>query len=671
MKRKRWFLGAAAAFMLLVAGTGFSYAGQVGVTMDGGGVAFSPATGYPFVDQNNRTMVPLRVTMETFGANVIWDAETKTATVEKDGVAVKVTVGRSYVVRNGQQIPNDTAAVVSNGRTYLPIRSVLECFGAVVSYDSTQRKVVVDSQCSAAYATNLLYSGSAVRNFWPTYNNANAQRDAGSYAAAIPGYEASVPSFAADGSSENLAVLYEHLGDCLAKTYYYDKAVSCYRKAADYWTAIGKDQESISLDRKADLIRSELSLYTKTSDKSRSLVKYYGLPGEPQSGILLGAYAEGDPGVHDPSSGISGTFYMDEFPVLTGKDHGAYLLYLDYGMPLSHYDSHIKAAKERGKAIELALQPRGGLDAVNGTDGYLEQLASDMEASGVRFYLRFANEMNDTTSPWYTTDCGKYIDKFRTVSTIFKKNAPSVAIVWAPNFFPPDTIPNYYPGDDFVDFVGISCYQNYDETLDPLGQSVDRGRWSTVLDRVYSLYADRKPIIVAEGGCSYIDRVTGKDITDYSAYQVRDFYTYLPIRYPNVKAVFYYDAGHGDGTSYILSQNQTVLNAYKTGISGDHYRSETDGGSAVNSYYVPICSASTLPAADQELNAFAKFADSRQIASVQYMINGQVLGTANSAPYAVRCDLSAYAGQTITIQAAAYGTKGNPLVSREFHVKVE
>ncbi|MBP1925619.1 hypothetical protein J2Z76_001478 [Sedimentibacter acidaminivorans] len=36
----------------------------------------------------------------------------------------------------------------------------------------------------------------------------------------------------------------------------------------------------------------------------------------------------------------------------------------------------------------------------------------------------------------------------------------------------------------------------------------------------------------AEGGASYADLETGLDITSYSAKQIKDFYMYLPIKYP-------------------------------------------------------------------------------------------------------------------------------------------
>ena len=126
-------------FLLLF--TSLTYA--VNISIDGNNVGFTQQTGSPFVDGSSRTQVPLRITMESFGATVKWDDTSKTAIVEKDGIKVEVPVGKSYVIKDGQQIKNDTAAIIKDGKTYLPIRAVLECFGASVGWDSATQTVTV------------------------------------------------------------------------------------------------------------------------------------------------------------------------------------------------------------------------------------------------------------------------------------------------------------------------------------------------------------------------------------------------------------------------------------------------------------------------------------------------------------------------------------------------
>lgn len=120
-----------------------SAASAVRVTIDGQAVAFDSTYGEPFIDSANRTQVPFRKTLETFGCTVSWDNAARTAVAEKDGVTVRVPIGQTYIEVNGVQETIDTSAIIVNDRTYLPIRAVLEAFGAQVSWNDATRCVVV------------------------------------------------------------------------------------------------------------------------------------------------------------------------------------------------------------------------------------------------------------------------------------------------------------------------------------------------------------------------------------------------------------------------------------------------------------------------------------------------------------------------------------------------
>lgn len=120
-------------------------AASVGVIINGKAVTFTTDSGAPFIDSASRTQVPLRATMEAYGCEVGWDNSTRTAIVEKDGTTVKVPIGASYILVNGNKITNDTAAIIKDNRTYLPIRAVLEAFGGYVTWNASKNSVEVDS----------------------------------------------------------------------------------------------------------------------------------------------------------------------------------------------------------------------------------------------------------------------------------------------------------------------------------------------------------------------------------------------------------------------------------------------------------------------------------------------------------------------------------------------
>lgn len=66
---------------------------SVNILLNGKAVVFNDDTGYPYVDENNRTMVPLRVTMESAGFVVGYDGEKQTAIVitEHDRIEVPIS----------------------------------------------------------------------------------------------------------------------------------------------------------------------------------------------------------------------------------------------------------------------------------------------------------------------------------------------------------------------------------------------------------------------------------------------------------------------------------------------------------------------------------------------------------------------------------------------------
>ncbi len=127
------------------------YAGSnISVTIDGKTVVLDETFGKPFIDTNSRTLVPFRGVMEEFGGTVTWDNENRIAIVEKNGTTVQAPIDQKYILVNGQKKDNDTAAVIKDERTYLPIRAVLEAFGAGVAWDNANRIVVINTDGTVA-----------------------------------------------------------------------------------------------------------------------------------------------------------------------------------------------------------------------------------------------------------------------------------------------------------------------------------------------------------------------------------------------------------------------------------------------------------------------------------------------------------------------------------------
>ena len=166
------------AGILIFGCSGTAFAKDIAVQVDDKQVKFTDAK--PFIDEKGRTMVPLRPVADAMGLEVEWGRRTKTAvfseTYQKgmegfgydiNGKAVygeitymslsfkvndpKVEMLGKVKKENGEMtmiadhFQMDTTAVVKNGRTYAPLRYMVQSFGYDVSWDKETKTVVVEN----------------------------------------------------------------------------------------------------------------------------------------------------------------------------------------------------------------------------------------------------------------------------------------------------------------------------------------------------------------------------------------------------------------------------------------------------------------------------------------------------------------------------------------------
>lgn len=210
------------------------------IMIDGIEVVFNDETGYPFIS-DSRTMVPLRVTMEEFGATVGWEQETQTAVVKKGSTTVRCTVGEMCIRKNGKEIKNDAAASVKNGRTYLPIRAVLEAFGAKVRWDGSVR--VTSGECNSLIR-EIETAPTVGSNYLVVWNTAVADKDAGKYAEAVEKIKGVSSVIVSKGDPESSALMFKTLGDCYSALGESENAAQCFKREAYYWSNLEGYEEN-------------------------------------------------------------------------------------------------------------------------------------------------------------------------------------------------------------------------------------------------------------------------------------------------------------------------------------------------------------------------------------------------------------------------------------------
>lgn len=99
---------------------------------------------YPVIE-NNRTLVPFRSVLEAMGAQIDWDANTKTVTCTLRDNVVEVEIGGDNMLANGESVALDVPAKVIDNRTYVPLRAISEGLGAEVVWDAETKTVSVAS----------------------------------------------------------------------------------------------------------------------------------------------------------------------------------------------------------------------------------------------------------------------------------------------------------------------------------------------------------------------------------------------------------------------------------------------------------------------------------------------------------------------------------------------
>lgn len=94
----------------------------------------------PFIDGQGRTQVPVRFVSEELGYQVEWsrlsDGQINVQLKNDAGRTLSLETGKSAAIVDGKAEAMDTAAVLQDGRVYVPLRFISEAKGIRVQWDS-------------------------------------------------------------------------------------------------------------------------------------------------------------------------------------------------------------------------------------------------------------------------------------------------------------------------------------------------------------------------------------------------------------------------------------------------------------------------------------------------------------------------------------------------------
>lgn len=96
----------------------------------------------PFII-HGRSMIPVRVLANSLGAEVRWEANTRTVIYQTDTKTIELPIGKSYAIVNGKTVPLDQGAMIKHDRSFVPIRFISEQLGADVRWLSDAMEVLI------------------------------------------------------------------------------------------------------------------------------------------------------------------------------------------------------------------------------------------------------------------------------------------------------------------------------------------------------------------------------------------------------------------------------------------------------------------------------------------------------------------------------------------------
>lgn len=278
-------------------------------------------------------------------------------------------------------------------------------------------------------------------------------------------------------------------------------------------------------------------------------------PEVPAAGrLLLGALV-------DTSTGLSGEAGIESREADVGRTYDIRLHYYDWGNDL--IGSSEQADKAHGRIPQLSWYGPGSTsdtapyqlpDVLAGNyDGYIAAQAVRVKNYRGPIFIRWGEEMNGNWYTGYSGHAADYVAAYQRIIGIFRDNgATNVAWVFAPdvdNSKSASPVMDYYPGDDYIDWVGGDGYANATEW------SIFSTLWGAHIAAVRAV--TQKPFMMCEMAC---------DTTNSKANWITEMTYWLVANadHYNIKALCWFDTNTSStGTDYRVDSDTAAYNAWK------------------------------------------------------------------------------------------------------------
>ncbi len=242
----------------------------------------------------------------------------------------------------------------------------------------------------------------------------------------------------------------------------------------------------------------------------------------------------------------------------------------------------IEKVYDEGRIVMLTLQPFtkdlnwiAVPEFIEGKhDEKIIELAEKLKGLNEPIFIRPLNEMNGDWDPWcawfYGKDTDLYIKAWQHIVTLMREHGgDKLQFVWNPHDRSyPDFNWNsphmYYPGDDYVDWVGLTGYNNGTSHPGDIWREFD-----SIYKPVYIDYLKRysiKPFMITEFSSNEVGGDKGK--------WIQDGFKFLAQNYPNIKIAVWFD-GQDGLWEYQIESSERAFSAFREGIRNPGFAKNT------------------------------------------------------------------------------------------------
>ncbi len=242
-------------------------------------------------------------------------------------------------------------------------------------------------------------------------------------------------------------------------------------------------------------------------------------------------------------------------------------IYKQFGLPsnntiditeLSYIKSHnikLLIAWEPWNPQEGMHQSIDYLKSINdgGQDAYIKSFAHIIQTYGAPVIIRFGHEMNGNWYPWGQRQ-QEYVHAYQRVVTLFRnENISNVQWMWSINVDPLTGVDSYYPGNDFVDIIGIDGFN--------FGTSAANTTWVSfyaIFSHAYEYIVSHynKPLIISE--------TASAEVGGNKAQWVRDMFGTLETSMPKIQEVIWFNLNKE--TDWRINSSSEALSAFLQGL---------------------------------------------------------------------------------------------------------